>query len=61
MVVAFPSSFGTPTFTINGLTSTAWTKVRDNAFVNSSGGTTSYQVWVSNTQMNAAIASFTIK
>lgn len=61
LVFAFPSSWGTPTFYINGLTNTSYTKVRDNAFVNIKGGTTNYQVWVSATPLNSPIAQFDIK
>jgi hypothetical protein len=61
LVFAFPSSFGTPVFIINGLTSTAFTKVRDDAFINASGGTTNYQIWVSNSAMNSPINSFNIQ
>jgi hypothetical protein len=60
LVFAFPSSWGIPQFVINGLISTAWTKVRDNAFINASGGSTTYQVWVSNTTQASDIAQFTI-
>lgn len=60
LVFAFPSTWGTPTFVINGLISTAFTKVRDNAFTNASGGSTNYQVWVSNTTQASAIAQFQI-
>lgn len=46
MYFAFPASFGTPTFTVNGLLNTAWSKVRSaSAFVNASGATVSYDVW----------------
>jgi len=60
LVFAWPTSWGTPTFVINGLVSTAFTRVRSNAFINASGGTTSYDVWVSDTQMNSPIAQFQI-
>ncbi len=61
LVFAFPSSWGVPVFKINGLTSTAFTKVRDDAFINASGGTTTYQVWVSDTEYNSPVASFVIE
>jgi hypothetical protein len=61
LVFAFPSSWGTPTFVVNGLINTAFTKVRSNPFVNASGGSTSYQVWVSNTAQNGVIAQFQIQ
>jgi hypothetical protein len=61
LVFAFPSSWGTPTFKINGLTSTAFTKVRDDIFVNASGGSNTYQVWVTNSEMNSPISEFEIE
>jgi hypothetical protein len=43
---AWPASFGTPTFTVNGLINTAFTKVRAaDSFVNASGATVSYDLW----------------
>jgi hypothetical protein len=60
LVFAWPSSWGTPTFVINGLINTAFTKVRSNTFVNASGGSTAYDVWVSNTTQASAIAQFQI-
>lgn len=44
---AFPTSFGTPTISINGLVNTAWTLVTRN-FTNASGYTTSYDIYRSN-------------
>jgi hypothetical protein len=44
---AFPASFGTPTFTVNGLLNTAWTPVT-RTFVNASGYASSYAIWQSN-------------
>lgn len=41
---AWPTSFGTPTFTVNGLLNTAWTKVT-RAFVNASGYSASYDIY----------------
>ena len=61
LVFAFPSSWGTPTFIVNGLINTAFTKVRGDLFVNASGGSTLYQVWVSNTAQNGVIAQFQIQ
>jgi len=60
LVFAFPSSWGTPLFVVNGLPNTAFTKVRDNSFTNASGGSTTYQVWVSNFEQNSAISDFEI-
>ena len=61
LIFAFPSSWGTPTFVVNGLTSTAFTMVRNNTFFNLSGGSTSYQVWISNDLMNSPITQFDIE
>lgn len=61
LVFAFPSSWGTPIFKVYGLTNSAFTKVRDNLFINASGGSTSYQVWVSNTTYNSAVSDFKIE
>lgn len=44
---AWPTSFGTPTFTVNGLLNTAWTLVT-RAFVNASGFSSSYDIYRSN-------------
>lgn len=53
---AWPTSFGEPSFTVNGLPNTAWTKIRDNSpFTNASGYTENYDVWVSNTVQNSAL------
>jgi hypothetical protein len=58
---AFPTSFGTPTFVINGLPNTAWTKIRSaSAFVNSVGHSEPYDVWISNTPQFSPISSFQI-
>lgn len=60
LVFAWPSSWGTPQFVINGLINTAFTRVRSNSFTNASGGITNYDVWVSNTTQAGAIAQFQI-
>lgn len=61
LVFAWPTAWGEPTFVINGLINTAFTKVRSNsAFVNASGGSTNYDVWVSNTTQASAITQFQI-
>ena len=44
---AFPTSFGTPAFTVNGLLNTAWA-LTTRVFVNASGYTSSYDIWRSN-------------
>ena len=53
---AFPTGFGTPTFTVNNLQNTAFTKVRSNTtFVNENGWSgTNYDVWISNTVYGTA-------
>lgn len=61
LVFAWPSAFGQPTFTVNGLPNTAFTKVRANSpFTNANGYTTDYDVWMSNTQQNSPITLFDI-
>lgn len=61
LVFAWPTSFGTPTFVINGLPNTAWTKVNNNyTFTNVYGYTASYDVWMSNTPQFSPITSFQI-
>lgn len=61
LVFAWPTSFGTPVFVINGLTSNAWTKVNSAfTFTNSYGYTASYDVWMSNTVQNSPISNFQI-
>jgi phage gp36-like protein len=49
LIFAFPSSWGVPSFKVNGFPFTAMTKVRDDPFSNSYGYSTEYQVWISNT------------
>lgn len=61
LVFAFLSSYGTPIFKINGLPSTAFTEVRNDAFVNASGGSITIQVWVSDTEYNSPVTSFVIE
>lgn len=61
LVFAFLSSYGTPIFKINGLPSTAFTEVRNDAFVNTSGGATTIQVWVSDTEYNSPVTNFVIE
>lgn len=53
---AWPTAFGTPTFTVNNLQNTAFTKVRNNTtFVNENGWSgTNYDVWISNTVYGTA-------
>lgn len=55
LIFAFPTSFGTPAFTVNGLSVTAYTKVKSAfSFENEYGFSgTPYDVWVSNTAQNS--------
>jgi len=60
LVFAWPSTVAspyTPTFTVNGLPNTAFTRVRTNSvFVNEVGfNGTNYEVWVSNTAQNSPL------
>ena len=59
LMFAWPSSVSgsqNPVFTVNGLQSTAFTRVRNNSpFTNVHGFTTNYEVWVSNTLQNSPI------
>lgn len=62
LVFAWPSSFGNPSFTINGLPNTAFTKIGSGVpHTNMNGfGPVNYDVWISNTAQNSPIASFVI-
>lgn len=61
LVFAWPSSFGEPSFVINGLSVNAYTKVNTNLIVtNQYGYTASYNVYMSNTAQNSPISSFQI-
>jgi len=63
LVFAWPtaSNPGTPTFTINGLPSTAWTKINNAyAFTNTFGYITNYDVWISNTPQFSPLSLFQI-
>lgn len=61
LVFAWPTTFGTPSFVINGLPSTAWTKINNSfAFTNANGYVNNYDVWISNTIQNSPIISFQI-
>jgi len=58
---SWQTSFGTPTFVVNGLPNTAWTKVGDAfTFFNSNANPVTYDTWMSNTQQNSPIATFQI-
>jgi len=58
LIFAWPSSVSgtlTPTFTVNGLANTAFTRVQTAwPFTNTYNVTTNYEVWVSNTAYNSA-------
>ncbi len=62
LMFAWPTAFGTsPTFTVNGLPNTAFTKIRSNSpFTNASGYTRNYDVWISNTPQFSPIALFQV-
>lgn len=62
LVFAWPTSFGDPTFVINGLTNTAFTKVRSaSSFVNAQGATLQVDVWVSDNLYNSALSTVEVK
>ena len=58
LIFAWPSSVtnpSTPSFVVNGLANTAFTRVKTSwPFTNMFGITTNYEVWVSNTAYNSA-------
>ncbi len=60
LVFAFPQSWGTPSFKVNGLANSAFTRVRNDNFINQNGHSEPYQVWISNSQQNNPIAEFEI-
>jgi len=61
LVFAWPTTFGTPTFVINGLPNSAWTKINNAyAFTNTFGYVTNYDVWISNTPQFSPITLFQI-
>lgn len=61
LVFMWPTSYGSPTFTINGLPNTAFTKIGNGiTYVNMYGYSNSYDVWISDTKQNSPIASFVI-
>lgn len=57
LIFAWPTIFGgVPTFIVNNLPSTAFTRVKTNwAYTNSFGVVTNYEVWVSNTLQNSPL------
>jgi hypothetical protein len=61
LVFAWPTSFGTPAFVVNGLPNTAFTLISSAfSFTNANGYVNTYDVWISNTAQNSPIASFQI-
>lgn len=61
LIFAFPSSYGTPSFVMNGLNNTAFTNVRPGSnFVNAQGATIVMDVYVSNFLYNSPIASLIV-
>jgi hypothetical protein len=56
LIFAFPSTFGNPSFIVNGLSNNAFTKVKSNfLFTNQFGYITNYDVWISNTIQNSPL------
>lgn len=53
--IAFPTSYGTPVFRVNGLIVT-FTQQTISDFVNASGGTTSYTIYRSNNLLNGSVS-----
>jgi hypothetical protein len=64
LLFAFPSYLSgasNPTFTVNGLPNSAFTRIRTNwDFTNQYGFVTKYEVWISNTPQNSPIGTFRI-
>jgi hypothetical protein len=61
LVFAWPSSYGSPSFTINGLSVSAYTKIGTSvSVINMYGYSNTYDVWISNTAQNSAIDTFVI-
>ena len=61
LVFAWPSSYGEPVFTVNGLPNTAFTKIGTAvSHINMHGYPANYDVWISNTAQNSIITSFII-
>jgi hypothetical protein len=62
LLFAWPSSYGSPTFKVNGLTNTAFTKI-GSAVPHTcmyNNYTQNYDIWISDTAQNSPIASFVI-
>jgi hypothetical protein len=60
LIFAIPATYGTPQFKVNGLSNTAFTKVRTGAFVNQYGATVNMDVWVSDNIYNSPLDSVQI-
>lgn len=61
IVFGWPTTFGEPTFIVNGMVSNAWTKIGAAiSHSNSYGYSESYDVWISNTIQNSTISQFQI-
>jgi hypothetical protein len=58
---AFPTSFGTPKFTVNGLQNTAFTKINSSySYTNIYGYLVNYDVWITNTAQNSPISKLSM-
>jgi len=57
LIFAFPTSFGTPIFSVNGNPNSAFTKVKSNTPLKNLFGFsgTNYDVWISNTAQNSPL------
>lgn len=60
LIFSWPSTFGSPSFTINGLSSNAWTLIGTQSVTNTYSYTILYDVWLSNTIQNSPLASIVI-
>lgn len=61
LMFSWPTSYGTPSFLVNGAISNAFTKVNSSfGFTNSFGYNTPYDVWKSDTIQNSPIENFQI-
>jgi hypothetical protein len=61
LVFAWPTAYGEPSFTVNGVINTAFTKIWSGLnYSNGYGYQRSYDVWITNTAQNSPIDSFII-
>jgi hypothetical protein len=61
LVFSWPTSYGTPTFKVNGLVNTAFTKIINGiSHTNIHGYVSNYDVWISDTAQNSSIDSLVI-